>query len=247
MKEQMDNEFDKLFSEKFDSLEVTPSADLWPSIAQNIRPKKKRGIPYLWSISTGIAAVLVLTVLLRDEEKVRLVNKRQDITKPEQSIAGANITVEEPSAQVITLPKAQSGVTDENSYSAKPSKPTVGFAHEKKSIEKVEPVQPLMAQHRLQETETDSVRDVLLAALDVETATQTLALNTAPINSAGDLTLASQQDEEQRGIRNVADLVNFVVDKVDKRERKLLKFNTDDDDNTSLVSLNLGFLKYNKQ
>ena len=52
---------------------------------------------------------------------------------------------------------------------------------------------------------------------------------------------------ERKGIRNVGDLVNFVVDKVDKRDKKLLHFNTDEDDNSSLVGINIGFLKLNKK
>ena len=52
---------------------------------------------------------------------------------------------------------------------------------------------------------------------------------------------------ERKGIRNVGDLVNYVVDRVDKRDKKLLRFNTDDDDNSSLVGINIGFLKLSKK
>ena len=50
---------------------------------------------------------------------------------------------------------------------------------------------------------------------------------------------------ERKGISNVGDLVNFVVDKIDKREEKLLQFNTNDDDQSSLVSINIGIIKLN--
>lgn len=50
---------------------------------------------------------------------------------------------------------------------------------------------------------------------------------------------------EKKGIRNVGDLVNFVVEKIDKRDKKLIRFNTDDDDNSSIVGINLGFVRLN--
>ena len=49
-----------------------------------------------------------------------------------------------------------------------------------------------------------------------------------------------------RGIRNMGDLVNYVVDKLDKREEKLLQFKTEDD-NSSLVALNIGMFKFNQK
>ncbi len=57
----------------------------------------------------------------------------------------------------------------------------------------------------------------------------------------------NENSSDRKGIRNVGDLVNFVVDKVDKRDKKLVRFNTDDDDNSSIVGINIGFLKFNKK
>ena len=50
---------------------------------------------------------------------------------------------------------------------------------------------------------------------------------------------------EHTKIRNVGDLINFVVEKVDKREQKFLQFKSDDDDNSSLVAINIGPFKLN--
>ena len=51
---------------------------------------------------------------------------------------------------------------------------------------------------------------------------------------------------DKRGIRNMGDLINFVVDKVDKREDKLIRFDTDDD-NSSLIGINIGMIKFSKK
>lgn len=65
---------------------------------------------------------------------------------------------------------------------------------------------------------------------------------------------ASEKDEvsneneqaNRKGIRNIGDLVNYVVNKVDKREEKFLQFKTDDE-TSSLVALNIGIFKFNKK
>ena len=44
----------------------------------------------------------------------------------------------------------------------------------------------------------------------------------------------------------MGDLINFVVDKVDKREDKLIRFDTDDD-NSSLIGINIGMIRFSKK
>lgn len=57
--------------------------------------------------------------------------------------------------------------------------------------------------------------------------------------------VSNENDQaDKRGIRNVGDLINYVVDKVDKREDKFIEFRTDDDDNSSLIGINIGMLKF---
>jgi hypothetical protein len=55
------------------------------------------------------------------------------------------------------------------------------------------------------------------------------------------------ETETKPSIRNIGDLVNLVVEKIDKRDKKLIRFATDDDDNSSLVGINIGFIKLNKK
>lgn len=59
--------------------------------------------------------------------------------------------------------------------------------------------------------------------------------------------LGAHREEGRARIRNAGDLVNFVVDKLDKREQKLVEFNTDDDDNSSLVAINIGPFRFNSK
>jgi restriction endonuclease S subunit len=61
-----------------------------------------------------------------------------------------------------------------------------------------------------------------------------------------DIVVVRTEEKPNKGIRNVGDLINFVVDKVDKREKKVIQFATDED-NSSIVALNIGFIKFNKK
>ncbi|MNL29759.1 hypothetical protein D3C87_1514530 [compost metagenome] len=61
-----------------------------------------------------------------------------------------------------------------------------------------------------------------------------------------DIVALKTEEPANKGIRNVGDLVNFVVNKIDRREKKLIQFDTDDD-NSSIVALNIGFIKLNRK
>ncbi len=67
------------------------------------------------------------------------------------------------------------------------------------------------------------------------------------VGNENDEAVRKNDEADRKGIRNVGDLINFVVDKVDKREDKFLKFKTDDDDNSSLIGINIGMLKFSKR
>ena len=73
-----------------------------------------------------------------------------------------------------------------------------------------------------------------------------LASSDTPVVTPDEVANDNEQSEK-KGIRNVGDLINYVVDKVDKREDKILKFKTDDDDNSSLIGINIGMIKFNKK
>lgn len=79
-------------------------------------------------------------------------------------------------------------------------------------------------------------------------ATTNTPLATADeVGNENDEAVRKNDEADKKGIRNVGDLINFVVDKVDKREDKFLKFKTDDDDNSSLIGINIGMLKFSKR
>ena len=56
----------------------------------------------------------------------------------------------------------------------------------------------------------------------------------------------NNNEQSNKGIRNVGDVVNLIVNKMDKRKDKLIQFRTDDDD-SSLASINIGPFKIGKR
>lgn len=91
---------------------------------------------------------------------------------------------------------------------------------------------------KVQETQTE---------VPVQKDAIVVASNATPLATADEVTNENDEAADRKGIRNVGDLINFVVDKVDKREEKFLKFKTDDDDNSSLIGINIGMLKFSKR
>ncbi len=55
---------DRLFQEKFKDLEVTPSDAVWNTIEAKLTNKKKKRVFPIWWLSSGVAAILVLGLLL---------------------------------------------------------------------------------------------------------------------------------------------------------------------------------------
>ena len=54
---------DKLFQEQLKNLEATPSEKVWNNIESKLEKKKRRGFP-VWWFASGIAAMLVLGMLI---------------------------------------------------------------------------------------------------------------------------------------------------------------------------------------
>jgi hypothetical protein len=58
-----DNNLDKLFQEQLKNLEVTPDNRVWNNIESKLKKKKRRVLPFWW-FASGIAAMLLLGMLL---------------------------------------------------------------------------------------------------------------------------------------------------------------------------------------
>lgn len=228
-----DNEFDRLFKDQLGAAEVQPSAGLWAKIETELEPKRRRSLPLYWMAAAVALLVLGLSLLMPEGEKIRLqapsaalhANKADAIPVVVEQIA-------EPAGNELGRVKAAQGTPLVIA-------PRLTAAEIKKSLE---PLQPkVVLQHPVTREEPTAVvvktqvplqEEVMIASADVA--------NKPMVNE-----VKEAEQPERRSIRNVGDLVNYVVDRVDKRDQKVLKFNTDEDDNSSLIAINIGFIRLN--
>ncbi|RBQ03380.1 hypothetical protein [Pedobacter miscanthi] len=245
-----DKDFDQLFKDTFADAEVTPSRDLWSNIESEIAPKKKRIIPIYWL--SAAAVLLIATIGI-------LVYQQQNNSGEGKQLANNNIEKPKPvvEAPVVKdhLPKVIEPVKDIAPILPVGAKPEKAVAKTKVKQNVVKPVEKLQivtaTEMQKQETMIAQVDEpnkdikaqidaviLLQPKVDMLTASNTTTIKTdEPIND---------NEQSNKGIRNMGDVINIIVNKVDKRKDKLIQFRTDDDD-SSLSSINIGPFKIGKR
>ncbi|WP_293784607.1 hypothetical protein [uncultured Pedobacter sp.] len=243
-----DKDFDQLFKDAFADAEVVPSRDLWNNIESEIAPKKRRIIPVYWLSAAAILLVATIGILLYQQQNTtnqgkQLANNVIEKAKPEVKKPIARDTavkiVENIKPVLPVKPKAFSVVAKTDVK--KEIKPTV--LKEKKSvITAPEMLKQETIIAKVEEPKKDIKTKIEEAILQPKEEVITAAIATPvkmdePVND---------NEQSNKGIRNVGDVVNLIVNKMDKRKDKLIQFRTDDDD-SSLSSINIGPFKFGKR
>lgn len=243
-----DKDFDQLFKNAFEDAEITPSRDLWSSIETEIEPKKKRIIPIYWL--SAAAVLLVATVGF-------LIYQQQDV-KPKQFASRLDLKVTKPvietepiqdSTKVVKAP-----VVKVDQVLPTIAQPASAIAKTKvKEIIKTVEKQKVVTALEIQKQET-MIAQIEKPKEDIRTKIEdavsrvnqeTILASTAAAVKTDDVT-GGEDQSENKGIRNVGDVVNLIVNKVDKRKDKFIQFRTDDDD-SSISAINIGPFKFGKR
>ena len=235
MQHIQDKAFDQLFKDKLEIAEVQPSADLWNNIAAALQPVPKHRLPVYWMAAALAVVVVGLGLLLPKTEKMRL--------HAPVKLAG-NTNLNRVSRPVMP------DVTDEaTAVTAYKSTPLVIAPRLKPDAEigiSVKEVQPKPVQDRPVNKPAERgelaqpLKETMLAM------NEDMAGKNLKEEEKDNIAAVTTEEPANKGIRNVGDLVNFVVNKIDRREKKLIQFDTDDD-NSSIVALNIGFIKLNRK
>ena len=247
MQHMPDKEFDKLFKDKFADAEIEPSANLWANVAQKIAPKRKRVIPIYWMAAASVTIAITTLLVFQKTEKIMLRGTEATaiVVKPtvEQEMIANDVDT------VFAIPLT-TRLRKEISFASTKVKAVITQENKapENNLRNIQaPVQPNANEFRLAIKQQDP------KPIDVLPVNEAQAENPIVIaqidtkqNMENNIIGETDNISERKGIRNVGDLVNFVVDKVDKRDKKLVRFNTDDD-NSSIVGINIGFLKFNKK
>lgn len=277
MQHIQDKEIDQLFKNRFEEAEIEPSADLWATIEPQLENKRKRTFPLYWmaAAAVGITALTAGLLFNRNTPAVKqgvelaVIKKETPVNQkgtenPQQTNLDANSSVNGSVVISSAVPVYQSAAVSKDL-----KQPLSALQiHTVASLSTVDSVKHteaeitaalyskkvLLAMQPLNEiTHLDNEALVVkqkMMGLPQSTAKAREVLMMANLNAGDedDTTVNSEneQPDEHKGIRNVGDLVNYVVKKVDKRGEKFLQFKTDDD-NSSLIAINIGILKFNKK
>ncbi|RNL51212.1 hypothetical protein [Pedobacter jejuensis] len=239
-----DKDFDKLFKNAFEDAEIAPSRDLWSSIESEIQPKKKRIIPIYWLAAAAVLLIATVSILVYQQQDVKpkqFANHVEPKVKPvvENQMVKDSTENESLLKEKMVLPaplKVEAVAKTKVLESNKPvEKPKIVAAPEMQKQETVI-AQVIPSQEIIKK----KIDEAILQA-NPETVIASTATNVKP-----DDVIDYENQPESKGIRNVGDVVNLIVNKVDKRKDKFIQFRTDDDD-SSLSSINIGPFKIGKK
>lgn len=236
MQAMQDKDFDQLFKDRFEEAEIQPSSNLWGNIEKELTPKKKRTFPVYWAAAAVVVIATTIGLLSQKTEPLKLQGNAADVAAKVEKAPVAPATSESAvektvvaseSTPLVLAPKVQlENLVRKNSQLALQPKPEV----KRQQIKAIGP-EPKEETKPLANLE----KEVMIAKVD------------PPAVPESGSQIAETDVRERRGIRNVGDVINFVVDKLDKRENKIIQFKTDEDDNSSLIAVNIGILKFNSR
>ena len=241
-----DKDFDKLFKNAFEDAEIAPSKDLWSSIENEIEPKKKRIIPVYWLSAAAVLLIATVGILVYQQQDVKPKQYASNI-KPKVSQPIVETQPAKDSTKIVEIPTEK--VEQVLPVTSKPVEAVAKIKGNVKPVKK----EPVVTAHEALKEDTMIAKDeeptkdiktkINEAILDQNEA-PVLASNSTPIKA--DEVINENVQAENKGIRNVGDVVNLIVNTVDKRKDKFIQFRTDDDD-SSLSSINIGPFKIGKR
>lgn len=248
MQTMQDNEFDKFFKQQFENTEMAPPAGMWSKIEGDLQPAKKKPVKWLWTAASVAAVALTFALALQKPDKIYLhgpalmANK---VTHPVGSAQTSMAIVSNPDVgeQPAELPQS---TVDEPVVKNKAVENQGVVSLVKNNSPALQPnPEPV----RLPIKQTDA-KPIEVGVIDEQPMVEhNVVFAMAQTNNVvNDLVIGDEPAvaTERKSIEGVGDLLNYVVDKIDKRNKKLIEFNSDEE-GTSLVGVNIGFIKWNRK
>jgi hypothetical protein len=257
--DMQDKEFDQLFSAKLDNFEAEPTSQVWDGIVEGLDGKRryKMLVPYL-SIAASII-VLAAAGILFIPQKAAVNTKplvKSGIVKTAQPaiVTGAD-SLNTPPQNTVQQPAVTNSMVG-----VKHSSPVDNIVNNHSAPIAVEPQSPVKPTEQLVLATAQQKQDVINPVLpDNSTPLITKpVVDNAPVFITKSALTASiqpannQQDDAaslkpKRKAHGIGGLLNAVIATVDKRKEKLIEFTDSDDDETNVMSINLGALKSKRE
>jgi hypothetical protein len=247
--DMQDKEFDKLFSQKFQDLELEPSAAAWDNIYGKLNSKKQTRslLPWL-SIAATVLVVATAGVLFLSKN-----DKTDKPTKPTKLVVSRAKPVEQVKTKADHTEPALVKQAKAGKFVASIS---VQYNRSHTVASKIIPVDVTSAD--IVDHDPNINNPATIANLTGPSSTQSQPtlpdIQLTPQTLTND---AQQVDENQtaapvkkRGIHNLGGLINAVVGKLDRRDNKIIEFSDgeeDDENVTTVTGVNLGLIRIKKQ
>lgn len=242
-----DKDFDQLFKDRFEDAEIAPSRDLWSSIESEIEPKKKRIIPIYWLSAAAILIIATVGIMVYQQQDVApkqyannvATNMNPVIVKPQVKdslVSNTELTKDVAKALPAHVKPSTTLVQTAVKQNAKPI--------EKQKIISIPDIQKQETMIAKVEEPKKDIKTKIEEAVFKTKEETVLAANLNEV--IADEVIDSSYPAERKGIRNVGDVVNLIVNTMDKRKDKVIQFRTDDDD-SSISVVNIGPFRIGKK
>lgn len=254
MQNIQDKEFDQLLKSQFEEAEIEPSSDLWSAIETklDVKSKRKQIFP-VYRIAAAIAMMgLAVGLLFYPAEKKLLPSSaiiyQHPVVNRTENAKAANIIQQNNTVNPASVLSGTTRIINSKEAAAvKAISDTSKVLYSDSAVHAKNALAAMQPLSEITHPDNKTIRVKQEKMRLPKPSPEEIALanaNSAPA-TANEVTNENMQKENKR-IRNVGDLVNLVVDKLDKREEKVIQFETDDD-NSSLVALNIGIFKFNRK
>ncbi len=260
--DMQDKEFDELFKAKLDGLEAEPSAKVWPGIADGLDLARRRKSLTPWlSVAAGIVLLIGIGVFFipantSTNTSVPLKNKIAKAAPPASVMHSPAIQVKpssSPAAHTVGILKRNNEIA-----LLKNNRPPM-FKEARNNDTTSLPAKPIIKDEPQLMANTEQ-KPTVISRPTVPDASVQLAVKTSIGQLPGPALKSDKlqnQDIAEAGkdsvtvkrrpkIHNFGDLVNLVVNKLDKRKDKLIQFSDDADGDSHLAAVNLGVFKIKK-
>lgn len=233
---------DDLFRSKLVNAETEAPLHLWQNIEIQLVPKKEKKTPFFWLAAASILIAMVSFLFIRPKAPIYLTAKLPAVIEPTKSPSNTlenfvELEYDFKNQNTKLLPSKNITTETENS-------PLLSIQSKKDSAS----LQPNLQLARL--VVKDGMEKSADLMVNISEELQSEVSTTDKMDLAEtDLSTEDGEDKPQvetrKSIRGFGDLINFVVDKVDKREKKIIQFSSDDDQ--AITAVNIGFLKLNSK
>jgi hypothetical protein len=239
-----DKDFDRILKERFEALEIQPSASSWNKITAHLdqKPKKKKALPSYWMAAASVILLASAVLwLYKPVEVVKLHPEGQVSKAVEKTIQpGENTLLRDEANKSESVPVATNS-------SVRAAKLRVFAASKSRSVQLQRPKRETSVQLINREKPNDQVliaKQETVVPADLPKPLTITDDNTTRLADADDEKAEDAPEHESRHkIKSIGSLVNFVVAQVDKRENKIIEFK-DGEEGSEVSGINLGPLKF---